>query len=76
MSDTIDLSNLSIRSIEESTTYRARQGSYSVKTTIPQIVAEALGIKPHENNVLAWTIAFRDDGESEPVILVTRKEEE
>jgi hypothetical protein len=70
--DTVDL-YLKTRTVEESTKYRARQGSYSVKTTIPQYVAECLGIEPNKNNVLEWTVAINDDEEKNPVILVRKK---
>lgn len=44
---------------EASKTYRARRGSYSQKTTIPDWVVNLLDIRPGDE--IIWQIVFNED---------------
>lgn len=74
----IDLHNLKgkIRSPVESTVFRARQGSFSVKSTIPQEVANALDIDSFDNVVIEWRIFFPEDYPKSPALAIVTKKEE
>jgi len=61
-----------LRYIEERTSIvnRARRGSNSLKATIPQVIAEAMNLKPGE--LLLWEI---EEIDGEKVIVIKRLKE-
>ncbi len=56
---------------ETSKTYRARRGSYSQKTTLPDWVANLLDIQPGDE--IEWQIIFNEDLPN--AVIVTKKED-
>jgi len=54
----------------ESKVYRARRGSWSLKTTVPDWIVNCLNLEA--GNTLEWRMVFRDEGP--PLAVISRGE--
>ena len=59
--------------METSKTYRARKGSFSQKTTIPDWVTNLMGIRPGDE--ITWQMIFNEGEDTPNAVLVYKKED-